>query len=111
MRMVRITACVRVLCHSRFIYFPLVRMFTNSLGVCSAYHKKSGAVQLLRGQFRISTNIVLEMLRKASTLIWKVNAGRDSSFTCLGACSIRTIRDGRIGLKVYVLYPFSETEK
>ena len=98
---------------SHFIYFfPPVRMSTNSSGVCSAKHKKSAAVQLSRGQSRISATSALEMLHKASALIWKVKAGRDISFTCLGAFSILSIRtDGRIGWKVYPFYPFSENRK
>ena len=49
--------------------FPPVRMSTNSSGVCSAEHKKSAAVQLLRGQSRLGANSGLEMLRKVSALI------------------------------------------
>ena len=100
--------------------FPPVRMSTNSSGVCSVKHKKSAAVQLLGGQSRISTNSGLEMLLRASSLIWKVNSGRDASFTRLDDFSILSIHtDGRIGWnrsffapdKVYPLYSFSETEK
>ena len=53
-------------------------------GFWSAEDEKSAAIQLLRGQSRLSANSVLEMLGKVSALVWKVKAGRDASFTCLG---------------------------
>ena len=82
-------------------------MSTNSLGVCSAEHKKSTATQLLHGESRISANTGLEMLCKANVLIWKVE---HKFYMCrYFILSIRT--DGRICWKVYLLYPFSETEK
>ena len=65
--------------------FPLVRMSTNSSGVCSTQYKKFAAVQLLHRQSRICTISGLEMLRKARPLIWKVKAGRGLSFICLAA--------------------------
>ena len=105
---VRITPGVRVLVITVSSTFPPVRMSTNSSGVCSAKHKKSAAVQLLHGQSR---NYKCKIVVWKCYWNWKVKAGRDTSFTCLGAFSILYIcTDGRIVWKVYPLYPFSETE-